>query len=289
MAADSKRLEVGTKVRVLHTDYDEIPVGTVTHIIRAYDENASLWCKEYPDGLFFFGREFEVIADNATNAAPKFAVGDMVRLRVDDVCGDYKKGDVVNVVEVDDCGVSFDDDEGDLRYLSFSDVEPVAVATQPQPTIAPLTIRAGRYYKTRDGRKVGPMRKDGNDWSAPGVTDFGKLWLNDGSRYFIGNGHDHLVAEWVDEPAATNADIFDDLEDWMADNPLPVIDTSTTGFTVPLDAPEFGGKLDATAPTLDDLYAAKCMVETGVCTINEVRKHLGLGPVPRGHELARAA
>jgi hypothetical protein len=49
------------------------------------------------------------------------------------------------------------------------------------------------------------------------------------------------------------------------------------------------GKLESTAPTLDDLYAAKCMVETGVCTINEVRKHLGLGPVSRGHELARAA
>lgn len=86
---------------------------------------------------------------------------------------------------------------------------PVAAEAQNAPAApAPLTIRAGCYYKTRDGRKVGPMRQDRGFWNADGGA-------NGTPGHFTGSGisalngilprdeqrqrHD-LIAEW---PAAT--------------------------------------------------------------------------------------
>jgi len=238
-------------------------------------------------------------------------------------------------------------DDGSFLEKNF---EPVAVADSNGNQPAPLTIREGRYYRTRDGRKVGPMRPWDSSSDYQWESD-GYLWKDDGENYEKDSVHT-IVVEWTDELATSDSDTIDD---WYYGKA-----SKTTGFTVPLDAPEFGGgarfkvgdrvhykdaycegvgvihsdndaangygwfvtveekdcdhasfndnttriftedklrlvaeatsgKLESTAPTLDDLYAAKCMVETGVCTINEVRKHLGLGPVSRGHELARAA
>lgn len=66
----------------------------------------------------------------------------------------------------------------------------------------PLKIEAGRCYKTRDGRKVGPMRKyDGDSWKERGGR---YLWRDNGERYFESDrgGATDLIAEWIDEPAA---------------------------------------------------------------------------------------
>lgn len=80
---------------------------------------------------------------------------------------------------------------------------------------APLTIRAGAYYLTRDGRKVGPMEVySKNHWYDSATGD---LWRLDGSEVYDPQGD--LIAEWVDEPAAVGAGSNDN---------------GTAGFTIPI-------------------------------------------------------
>lgn len=62
-----------------------------------------------------------------------------------------------------------------------------------------LKIEAGKYYKTRDGRKVGPMESDGSNhmqWTSPDG-----FWRYDNGRIFSQSEDcEDLIAEWVDEP-----------------------------------------------------------------------------------------
>ena len=70
-----------------------------------------------------------------------------------------------------------------------------------------LKIEAGRYYRTREGRKVGPMDhyscSVGNmhPWHVDGC---GMLWKYDGTGYEGKYPDNDLIAEWTDEPAATD-------------------------------------------------------------------------------------
>lgn len=81
------------------------------------------------------------------------------------------------------------------------DLEPVTdtLPVAEQPTA--LLITAGRFYKTRDGRKVGPMRASTRaDWpfiaNVEGESD--AWYMADGTCPYI--PHDDLIAEWVDTP-----------------------------------------------------------------------------------------
>lgn len=81
----------------------------------------------------------------------------------------------------------------------LSDIEPILTTAPEQP--ATLKIEAGRFYKTRDGRKVGPMVVDGPAWT----PNSGQHWYrDDGSRYYACDrgGVTDLIAEWIDEPVA---------------------------------------------------------------------------------------
>lgn len=91
---------------------------------------------------------------------------------------------------------------------------------QPLPT---LTIEAGRYYKTRDGRKVGPMYEYDSDPCFGSSELFaGGLWHTDGSAWFRdASDSPNLIALW-EEPAATAAVV------------------STTGAQVDALAEEYG-------------------------------------------------
>jgi len=74
---------------------------------------------------------------------------------------------------------------------------------------APLQIVAGRYYKTRDGRKVGPMTKwsdTEHPWEPVGgckeFNEAGDLWRDDGTSDYSPD----IIAEWpADEPVAVAA------------------------------------------------------------------------------------
>lgn len=70
--------------------------------------------------------------------------------------------------------------------------------------VSTLTIEAGKFYKTRDGRKVGPVTHNGHGvFGAPG---FGQnRWYATGRSYSDSKTlPTDLVAEWIDEPKASN-------------------------------------------------------------------------------------
>lgn len=93
-----------------------------------------------------------------------------------------------------------------------SELEPVLVDV-PVQTGCILKIEAGKFYKTRDGRKVGPTTHNGYGvYGAPGHPN---KWYETGFS-FSGKKElpTDLVAEWVDEPVAkaSNSEASNDNE-----------------------------------------------------------------------------
>jgi hypothetical protein len=72
----------------------------------------------------------------------------------------------------------------------------------------PLTIEAGKFYKTRDGRKVGPISRDSQGrrghwyWQAPYLEGYSANWCENGSFYKSDENRNDLIAEWIDEQPA---------------------------------------------------------------------------------------
>ena len=70
-----------------------------------------------------------------------------------------------------------------------------------------LQIEAGKYYLTRDGRKVGPMvgpDSDGLFNARDQIDGYIGMWRADGRNEFFVEYKEpqyDLIAEWVDEPA----------------------------------------------------------------------------------------
>lgn len=68
-----------------------------------------------------------------------------------------------------------------------------------------IKLEVGKYYCTRDGRKVGPARKDDNDrrlpWCIPSGS--GEHWYdNDGVSCILMSAD--IIAEWAAQPATPN-------------------------------------------------------------------------------------
>lgn len=121
----------------------------------------------------------------------KFKVGDRVR---------FKKsyptsvaGSEAVVVAVTNLGIQVNTPSFGRSTESPDSIEPA------------LTIETGKFYRTRDGRKVGPMRQYNGGWLYE-TDDHGRMWRDDGMRYYEesrGGGSD-LISEWVDEPASND-------------------------------------------------------------------------------------
>lgn len=139
----------------------------------------------------------------------KFKVGDRVRLlRVNGSERWGKLGEEGTVLieddGCDDCRVRFDS-SGDW-YASWSDLEHVTAAVAPATAAPVLTIEAGKFYKTRDGRKVKIVRVDDTDTQFPYCHDSGDgahHWLRADGTSCINDAEADIVAEWFDEPATT--------------------------------------------------------------------------------------
>lgn len=91
---------------------------------------------------------------------------------------------------------------GRLRGFNVSHLEPITEATTPAKS-ATIKIEAGKFYKTRDGRKVGPMeRREGY------LFHEGWHYNASGECCYRGRSGDcvqkdrEIIAEWIDEPAA---------------------------------------------------------------------------------------
>lgn len=64
-----------------------------------------------------------------------------------------------------------------------------------------MKIEEGKYYRTRDGQKVGPMRRSNcrdYQWTAFFNND-NRLWDAFGRRYMESYGSTDLIAEWTDD------------------------------------------------------------------------------------------
>ncbi len=135
--------------------------------------------------------------------------------------GEFKKGDEVRLIKSEDYN-------GNGRYGKTGEIGTVirydaidhtyyvdfiesgqwwAKASNLEPSAATLKIEAGKFYKTRDGRKAKIERShygDSYDFVAtveglPG----NKVYKKDGkhgSRWIANNPSDDLIAEWIDEP-----------------------------------------------------------------------------------------
>lgn len=147
-----------------------------------------------------------LVAEPASACAEKgevaFSVGDRV-VCVDDCDGQYTAGSVYVVKDVFDS-------YGEVRIRTELDDRGSTANGWGAKHFRPFTIEAGKFYRTRDGRKVGPveptMRYDHQypfSVSHDFDSDFlGKAWRPDGTfDPKVGKTHPaDLVAEWV-EPA----------------------------------------------------------------------------------------
>ncbi|HWJ89054.1 MAG TPA: hypothetical protein VNS12_13380 [Pelagibacterium sp.] len=145
----------------------------------------------------------------------KFKVGDRVRWKGKDSHYYRRDGEYEIVGGGGERMFHLTDEAGNrehnwsLRGL-LENFEPLPTAAQAQGADA-LQIQVGRYYRTRDGRKVGPVRRGRGGgaffWRSDGNNhDFVEAWHEDGSFWPVGSpnrnemtaGYD-LVAEWPSE------------------------------------------------------------------------------------------
>lgn len=62
-----------------------------------------------------------------------------------------------------------------------------------------MIIEEGKFYRTSDGEKIGPMEFDQGGQSYARQQFDGRLWLVSSGKRFLNRGPD-LIAEWTDEP-----------------------------------------------------------------------------------------
>ncbi|KRA58209.1 hypothetical protein [Rhizobium sp. Root651] len=89
-----------------------------------------------------------------------------------------------------------------VGHVNIEHIEPITTATTPEQP-ATLKIEAGKFYKTRDGRKVGPMeRREGylshEDWH---YNASGECCYRGRSGDCVQKDRE-IIAEWIDEPVA---------------------------------------------------------------------------------------
>lgn len=79
-----------------------------------------------------------------------------------------------------------------------------------------MQLEVGKYYKTRDGRKIGPMvdAKNGADdhWKSILPCEGYTYWHDNGSHWFYDERPSDLIAEWSDAQSPTlSGDTIDDI------------------------------------------------------------------------------
>ncbi|MBB2819039.1 UNVERIFIED_ORG: hypothetical protein GGD59_002284 [Rhizobium esperanzae] len=126
-------------------------------------------------------------------------VGDRVRWRELFVSKMYTKGKVYEIKGAAGAHMLLtDDDRNSISGSHHWGIAEVAIHFDHVPAI---TIEAGKFYKTRDGRKVGPVTVD--EFKIVSSPEFRNHWYDNGLSYLDGTQSDtDLIAEWVDEPAA---------------------------------------------------------------------------------------
>lgn len=154
--------------------------------------------------------------ENSSEWVPK--VGDRVRFKDRFVSGDgvivaeaqESSFDWTVKPDTDAGGYFYKDGRFDYRTRLFASasLEPLPVAEQPaaapEATTTGLTIEAGKSYRTRDGRKAGPLEDYESQDTLSGYVEGDssvRVWYIEGGKHRFNEANIDLVAEWV-EPAA---------------------------------------------------------------------------------------
>ena len=157
------KLKVGDKVRSLVTQID-VRAGGIYEVKTVRD--GDVWViDDVGDEFYLTSDEFEILP-----VAQTFKVGDRVRLTANEGDGRYSGSiGVIEKINNNYARVLFD-----APFTGWGETGRNWHAQLSNLVAAPLKIEAGKYYRTRDGRKVGPMMARNNDsyafaadWSAP--------------------------------------------------------------------------------------------------------------------------
>lgn len=220
--------KVGDRVRATVDSAYSVKKGDVCTVTEILNENAIRFRK--PDGTVdgWGSENFELVEQHWQ---PK--VGDRVRYSDGMVSGEgivhsHNDDDDLDpglawTVEVERKDLEFAYYVNETcRKFDISSLSPLPVAAEAQP--AALQIQAGKFYRTRDGRKVGPMETFLNMFSAEddGTHRIFQADGTHGSQHVTNLPHLDLIAEWVDTVAVA-ATASNDNEP-----------KSTTGFTIPI-------------------------------------------------------
>ncbi|OAM78200.1 hypothetical protein [Devosia elaeis] len=211
------RFKAGDRVKIL-AGHPYIGVGTegdyVGRANRGYRGKHNVRVT-YEDGatseLTFKGRELELIDAPAAQVPPETwepKVGDRVRrVRHTGIISNCPIGHETTITRLLSHGRGF-------WYEGKDGSEQNSSRPDDWEVIPSFTIEAGRFYRTRDGRKVGPMRHSNRASFEEGANGESYPYYADGYTYTdAGRCHwnpkeDHrsdLVAEWVDEPEELEA------------------------------------------------------------------------------------
>jgi hypothetical protein len=198
-------VKVGDKVRSLVTQID-VRAGEL-YEVKTVDDGDVWVIDDVGDDFYLTADEFEILpVEEASEDKPAFKVGDRVQMIADSLPW-YRTGEIAEVIRADggdnDCYVRFDTHRmaDDCWYAKWDHLK-----------LAPLKIEAGKYYRTRDGRKAGPLMARNNDsyaFAADIAGDIGiRIFQKDGvhgSRWIGNEPNLDLIAEWVDEPVKAAA------------------------------------------------------------------------------------
>lgn len=185
--ADNQTVKVGDKVRCLVTEFD-VRKGELYEVLEVQDSGRVWFLDDESDRFYLEADEYEPLPVADATGKPAFKVGDRVH---------GTSGHVSGAGTIEAC------DESHMPYLIKFDSYPWALWCYREDVIAlALTIETGKFYRTCDGRKVGPMDGWTSDRFRERAGD-GRYWTVDG----IGHGEakrEDLIAEWVDEPSSND-------------------------------------------------------------------------------------
>ncbi len=256
-------VKVGDKVKSLVTQLD-VREGA-TYEVKGVNFYGDIWVTDDVGDRFYLTTDgFEPLPVAGATGKPAFKVGDRVRLIKDGLSTTGAVGKLATIKAWSGGKVV---DNGQYLLSIDGPVDYETLAFTPQYTRAspdcfellapPLTIETGKFYRTRDGRKVGPMSDEGDraydtdeKCLAAYINGDHRLFRADGGRHLFGKAHLDLIAEWVDAPASN-------------DN-QPVApqqsDTADLTITISSDTTEVEGSLDRVIAKLERIKALKAEI-----------------------------
>lgn len=164
----------------------------------------------------------------------KFKVGDRVRV-IRDGSSHKGSGHGANIGHTFTVRIDEDGDITDGERFFYPDELSLC------EELTPLTIETGKFYRTRDGRKVGPMADQGdtaydtNERLLVGDVDRQcRLFRAAGGRHLFGDADLDLIAKWIDEPVSNDSAPIAEQKAGAADITI-TISSDTTALEASLD------------------------------------------------------